>query len=164
MWSEVGERALVGPALIKEAEERVAEIREKLKATQSRQKSYADKKRREASFNPRDFAYLKVSHIRGTRRFQVHGKLAPRYIGPYKVLKRVGAVAYRLELPEEMSDIHPVFHVSQLRRCLKVLEEKRVPIETIDLQPDLRYQEVPVKILDIVVKRTRTSEVRVCRV
>jgi hypothetical protein len=164
MWSEVGERALVGPALIKEAEERVADIREKLKAAQSRQKSYADRKRREASFNPGDFAYLKVSPIRGTRRFQVHRKLAPRYIGPYKVLKRVGAIAYRLELPEEMSDIHPVFHVSQLRRCLKVLEEKRVPVETIDLQPDLRYQEVPIKILDTVVKRTRTSEVRVCRV
>jgi hypothetical protein len=73
----------------------------------------------------------------------VHGKLAPRYIGPYKVLKRVRAVAYRLELPEEMSDIHPVFHISQLRRCLKVLEEKRVPVETIDLQPDLRYQRCP---------------------
>jgi hypothetical protein len=80
------------------------------------------------------------------------------------VLKRVGAVAYQLELQEEMSDIHPVFRVSQLRRCLKVLEEKWVPVETIDLQPDLRYQEVPVKNLDAVVKRTRTSEVRVCRV
>jgi hypothetical protein len=95
-----------------------------LKAAQSRQKSYADKKRRELSFSPGDFAYLKVSPIRGTRRFQVHGKLAPRYIRPYKVLKRVGAVAYWLELPEEMSDIHLVFHVSQLRRCLKVFEEK----------------------------------------
>jgi hypothetical protein len=94
----------------------------------------------------------------------VHGKFAPRYIGLYKVLKRVGAVAYQLELPEEMSDIHQVFHVSQLRRCLKVLEENRVPVETIDLQPDLRYREVPVKILDTMVKRTRTSEVRVCRV
>jgi hypothetical protein len=80
------------------------------------------------------------------------------------VLKRVGEVAYWLELPEEMSDIHPVFHISQLQRCSKVLEEKRVSVETIDLQPDLRYQEVPVKILDAVVKRTRTSEVRVCRV
>jgi hypothetical protein len=86
------------------------------------------------------------------------------YIGPYKVLKRVGAVAYRLELPGEMSDIHPMFHVSQLCRCLKVLEEKRVPVETIDLQPGLWYQEVLVKILDTVVKRTRTSELRVCRV
>ena len=137
MWSKVGERALVGPALIKEAEERVAEIREKLKAAQSRQKSYADKKRREISFNPGDFAYLKVSPIRGTRRFQVQGKLAPRYIGPYRVLKKVGAVAYRLELPEEMSDIHPVFHVSQLRRCLRIPEVEHVPVETIDLQPDL---------------------------
>jgi hypothetical protein len=116
MWSEVGERALVGPALIKEAEERVVEIREKLKAAQSRQKSYSDKKRQEVSFNLGDFIYLKISPIRGTRRFLVHGKLAPWYIGPYQVLKRIGAVAYRLELPEGMSDIHPVFHVSQLRR------------------------------------------------
>jgi hypothetical protein len=99
MWSEVGEHALVGIALIKEAEERVAEIREKFKATQSRQKSYADKKRRDVRFSPGDIAYLKVSPIRGTRRFQVHGKLAPQYIGSYKVLKRVGAVPYQLELP-----------------------------------------------------------------
>jgi hypothetical protein len=164
MWSEVGERSLVGPALIKEAEERVAEIREKLKAAQSRQKSYADKKRREISFNPGDFVYLKVSPIRGTRRFQVHGKLAPRYIGPYQVLKKVGKVAYRLQLPEGMSDIHLVFHVLQLRRCLKVPETEHVPVEAIDLQPDLRYQEIPVKILDTVTKRTRNSEVRICRV
>jgi hypothetical protein len=164
MWSEVGERALVGPALVKEAEERVAEIREKLKAAQSRQKSYSDKKRREISFKPGDFVYLKVSPIRGTRRFQVHGKLAPRYIGPYQVLKRIGAVAYRLELPEGMTDIHPVFHVSQLRRCLRVPERERVTEEEIALQKDLRYQEVPVKILDTVIKRTRNSEVRICRV
>jgi hypothetical protein len=164
MWSEVGERALEGPDFIKEAEEKVAEIREKLKAAQSRQKNYADKKRREISFNPGEFVYLKVSPIRGTRRFQVQGKLAPRYIGPYQVLKKVGAVAYRLQLPEEMSDVHPVFHVSQLRRCLRVPEEEHVPIEAIDLQPDLRYQEIPVKILDTVTRRTRNSEVRICRV
>ena len=136
----------------------------KAKSSQSRQKSYADKKRREISFNPGDFVYLKVSPIRGTRRFQVQGKLAPRYIGPYQVLKKVGAVAYRLELPEEMSDIHPVFHVSQLRRCLRVPEAEHVPAETIDLQPDLRYQEIPVRILDTVTRRTRNSEVRICRV
>ena len=94
----------------------------------------------------------------------MQGKLAPRYIGPYRVLKKVGAVAYRLELPEEMSDIHPVFHVSQLRRCLKVLEIEHVPIKAIDLQPDLRYQEIPVKILDTVTRRTRNSEVWICRV
>jgi hypothetical protein len=164
MWSEVGERALVGPALIKEAEERVAEIREKLKAAQSRQKSYSDKKRREVTINPGDFVYLKVSPIRGTRRFQVHGKLAPWYIGPYRVQKKIGAVAYRLELPEGMIDIHPVFHVSQLRRCLRVPEKECVLEEEIALQTDLRYQEVPIKILDTVTKRTRNSEVRICRV
>ena len=79
-------------------------------------------------------------------------------------MKRVGAVAYRIQLPEEMSDIHPVFHVSQLRKCLRVPEEEIVPVETIDLQKDLRYQEVPVKILDTVTKRTRNSEVRICKV
>ena len=133
MWSEVGDRSLVGPALIKEAEERVAEIREKIKAAQSRQKNYADKKRREISFNPGDFVYLMVSPIRGTRRFQVHGKLAPRYIGLYQVLKKVGKVAYRLQLPERISEIHPVFHVSRLRRFLRVPETEHVPVEAIDL-------------------------------
>jgi len=75
-------------------------------------------------------------------------------------VKKVGAVAYRIQLPEEMSDIHLVFHVSQLRKCLRITEEEIVPVETIDLQKDLRYQEVPVKILDTVTKRTRSSEVR----
>jgi hypothetical protein len=139
-------------------EERVAKIREKLKAAQSRQKSYSDKKRREVSFNPGDFIYLKVSPIRETRRFQVHGKLAPRYIGSYQVQKKIGAVAYRLELPEGMADIHPVFYVSQLRRCLREPEKERVPEEEIALQTDLRYQKVPVKILDTVAKRTKTPK------
>jgi hypothetical protein len=122
MWTEVGERTLLKPSLIKEVEDRVAEIREKLKEAQSRQKSYSDK-RRELSFVVGDFVYLKVSPIRGTRKFQVRGKLAPRYIGPYQVLQRIGAVAYRIRLPEEMSDIHNVFHVSQLKKCLRVPQE-----------------------------------------
>ena len=67
--------------------------------------------------------YLKVSPIRGTRRFQVRGKLAPRYIGPYQVLQRIGAVANRVRLPKEMLDIHNVFHVSQLKKYLRVQEE-----------------------------------------
>jgi hypothetical protein len=164
MWSEVRECTLVRPDLIKEAEDKVAEIREKLKVAQSRQKSYADKKRREVSFTKGDLVYLKVSPIRGTRRFQVQGKLAPRYIGPYQVLDKVGAVAYRIKLPEEMSDIYPAFHVSQLRRCLKEPETQHVPVEVIDLQKDLQYQEIPVKIFDTVTKRTRNSEVQICRV
>ena len=163
MWSEVGERCLYGPALIKEAEEHVAKVRENLKAAQSRQKSYADTRRRNLEFETGDHVYLKVSPIRGTRRFRIRGKLAPRYIGPYKILSRIGAVAYRLALPEEMADIHNVFHVSQLKKCLRIPEEQ-VPIEVMDLQPDLRYQERPIKILDTTERQTRRSVVRFCQV
>ena len=153
MWSEVGERSLFGPAIIKEAEEQVAQVREKLKAAQSRQKSYADNRRRNLEFQEGDYVYLKVSPIRGTRRFQIEGKLAPRYIGPFKINRKVGAIAYRLELPPEMSDIHNMFHVSQLKKCLRVPEEQ-VPLEVMDLQPDLQYQERPIRILDTAVRRT----------
>ena len=89
--------------------------------------------------------------------------MAPRYIRPFKILGKVGAVAYHLELPEEMSDIHNVFHVSQLKKCLRVPEEQ-VPTEVMDLQPDLQYQERPIKILDVATRQTRGSAVRFCRV
>jgi hypothetical protein len=111
-WSEVGERTLLKPSFIKEAEDRVAEVRKKLKEAQSHHKSYSDKRRRELSFVVGDFMYLKISPIQGTKKFQVRGKLEPRYIRPYQVLQRIGAVAYRIRLPEEMSDIYNVFHVS----------------------------------------------------
>ena len=107
--------------------------------------------------------YLKVSPIRGTRRFQVRGKLAPRYIGPFNIIKKVGAVAYRLELPEEMSDIHNVFQESQLKKCLRVPEEQ-VLTDVMDLQPDLQYQERPIKTLDVATRQTRRTAVRFCRV
>jgi hypothetical protein len=122
MWSNVGERILEGPDFVKEAEEKVALIRKRLLEAQSRQKSYADNRQRKLRFEEGDFVYLKVSPMRGVKRFQMKGKLAPRFIGPYPVISRVGLTAYRLELPESMSDIHNVFHVSQLRKCLQVLE------------------------------------------
>jgi hypothetical protein len=115
MWSEVGDRIIEKLDFIAAAEDKVAEIRENLKAAHSCQKSYADKRRRAISFDVGDHMYLKVSPIRGTRRFQVRGKLAPHFIGSFPVLKKVGAVAYKIRLPDEMSGIHDVFHVSQLR-------------------------------------------------
>jgi hypothetical protein len=147
MWSNVGERTLEGPAFIKEAEEKVALIRKTLLEAESRQKSYADNRRRELSFEERDFVYLKVSPMHGVKRFQVKGKLALRFVGPYPIIGRIGPAAYRLQLPESMSDIHNVFHVSQLRKCLKV-PESHIAEETIQIQKDLQYQEKPMKILD----------------
>jgi hypothetical protein len=122
MWSNVGEKTLEGPAFIQEAEEKVALIRKRLLEAQSRQKSYADNRRRELSFQEGDFVYLKVSPMKGVRRFQAKGKLAPRYVGPYPIIDRIGPTTYRFQLPESMSDIHNVFHISQLQKCLKVPE------------------------------------------
>jgi hypothetical protein len=93
-------------------------VRESLKVAQTRQKSYADKRRRDHSFEVGDFVYLKVSPMRGTHMFKVKGKLALRYVGPFKIIDRKGEVAYKLELPPQLSDMHDVFHVSQLKKCL----------------------------------------------
>jgi hypothetical protein len=110
----VGERTFFGPSTIVEAEENVAKVRENLKIAQSRQKIYADSKRKDVSFEVGEHVYLKVSPLRGTKRFHVKGKLSPRYVGPYTIVKRIGKVAYKLELPPELIGVHPVFHVSQL--------------------------------------------------
>jgi transposase InsO family protein len=118
MWSEVGERSFFGPAKIKDAEEGVAQVRENLRIAQSRQKSYGDNHRRDLEFQVRDYVYLRVSPLRGIVRFHVKGKLAPRYVGPYRICQRIGKLAYKVELPEELTGVHPVFHVSQLRKCL----------------------------------------------
>ena len=92
-------------------------IRDSLKVAQSRQKSYADSKRKETVYEIGDRVYLRVSPLRGVKRFGVKGKLAPHFVGPYKVLERMGEVAYKLELPEGLSGVHDVFHVSQLKKC-----------------------------------------------
>jgi hypothetical protein len=120
-------------------------------------------RRRELRFEEGDFVYLKVSPMRGVRRFQVKGKLAPRFVGPYPIIGRVGPAAYRLELPESMSDIHNVFRVSQLYKCLQA-PESHIEEEAIQIQKDLQYREKPIKILDSAVRKTRNSEVKLCKV
>jgi len=127
-WSESGERPFFGPDLVKDAEEQVRIIRENLRIAQSRQKTYADRRRRELHLKIGDYVYLKVSPFKGTRRFQVRGKLAPRYVGPFWIIKKVGAVAYQLELPPSLSAVHNVFHISQFKKC------HRVPTDAIDLE------------------------------
>jgi hypothetical protein len=135
-WSQTGESQVFGPKVLKDAEKQVQMVRESLKVAQYRQKSYADKRRRDLSFETGDFVYLKVSPMRSTNRFRVKGKLAPRYVGPFKIIGRKGEVAYQLELPPQLSDVHDVFHVSQLKKCLRVPEEQQ-PMEYLDLEGDL---------------------------
>ena len=124
-WDQTGERQLFGTEVLTEAEEKVRTVRERLRIAQSRQKSYADNRRRELTFEAGDYVYLRVTPLRGVHRFQTKGKLAPRFVGPYKILERRGEVAYQLELPSNMIGIHDVFHVSQLKKCLRVPEEQQ---------------------------------------
>jgi hypothetical protein len=119
-------------------------------------------KRRDLSFEIGDFVYLKVSPMRGTQRFKVKGKLAPRYVSPFKIISHKGEVAYQLELPPQLSDVHDVFHVSQLKKCLRVPEEQ-LPMEELDLGGDLMYSERPIKILDTVQRVTRTKVIKMCK-
>jgi hypothetical protein len=103
-----------------------------------------------------------VSPLRGTKRFHVKGKLSPRYVGPYLIVQRIGKVAYKLEPPSELTEVHPVFHVSQLRKCVVV--EKRVPAQALDVQETLEDLEYPVRILDWAKKSTRSTTTRFCKV
>jgi hypothetical protein len=104
-----------------------------------------------------------VSAKRGLRHFKVRGKLAPRFIGPFKILVKRGEVAYPLELPLQLSDVHDVFHVSQLKKCLRVLEEQ-IPMEDLDAKEDLSYQEYPVKILETSERVTQNKRIKMCKV
>jgi hypothetical protein len=145
--NETGERKVFGSDILHEAEKQVRMVRENLRAVQLRQNSYADQRRRELSFEVGDFVYLKVSPMRGLHRFKIQGKLTPRFIGPFKILEKRGEVAYQLELLAQLSDVHDVFYVSQLKKCLCVLEEQ-IPMEDLDAKEYLSYQEYPVKILE----------------
>jgi hypothetical protein len=135
-WSESGERVIFGPDIVTEAEEKVKQIQANILASQSRQKSYTDKRLRPLEFEVGDHVYLRVSPMKGVRRFGIKVKLAPRYIGPYPILDKYGPTSYQVELPAKLSEVHNVFHVSQLKRCLK--PPTYVVIEdTIPLEPDL---------------------------
>ena len=115
-WTKVGESSITSPDLIRDTSEKVSLIRQRLLMTQSRQKSYADVRRRSLEFEVEDHVFLKVMPKRGVLRFGKHGKLSLRFIGPFKILERIGIVAYRFALPPSMTGVHEVFHVSMLRK------------------------------------------------
>jgi hypothetical protein len=118
-WSKSGERGIFGPDIVIEAEEKVKQIQANIPATQSRQKCYTDKRRGPLEFEVGDHVCLRVSPMKGVRRFGIKGKLAPRYIGPYPIIDKYGPTSYQMELPSKLSGVHNVFHVSQFKRCLK---------------------------------------------
>jgi hypothetical protein len=118
-WIEPGERIIVGPDLVIDVEEIIHCIQSNLKAAKARQESYANKRRRPLEFKASDRVYLHVLPTRGVKRFGIKGKLVPHYICPFLVLARLGNVAYRLELPPTLAGVHNVFHVSQLKKCLR---------------------------------------------
>jgi hypothetical protein len=162
-WSQGGEREIFGPDLVLEVEEKVRIINKNLEAAQARQKSYHDKRRKPLQLKVGDHVYLKVSPTKGVQRFGIKGKLAPRYIGPYEIRETCGPVAYQLKLPPHMSAIHDVFHVSQLRKCVRLPTEV-LPKPELEIEPELSYQEHPIKVLDQKERSTRARSIKMYKV
>ena len=146
-WLEVGESSLFGPDIVRKTTEKIQLIRERLRRAQSRPKSYADQQRRPLEFQEGDYVFLKVSPKKGVFRFGKKGKLAPRYIGLFEMIKVVGKAAYQLQLPAQWSEVHDVFHLSMLRMCLSDAMPV-VNLEDIEVQDRVTYEEQLVKILD----------------
>ncbi|GJV34559.1 putative reverse transcriptase domain-containing protein [Tanacetum coccineum] len=117
MWAEVGEGHLIGPELVQETTEKISHIKNRLKAARDRQKSYADKKRKPLEFSIGEYVLLKVSPWKGVVRFGKKGGSTPRFVGPFDITERIGPVAYRIRLPEELNGVHDMFHVSNLKKC-----------------------------------------------
>ncbi|GJU79007.1 putative reverse transcriptase domain-containing protein [Tanacetum coccineum] len=162
-WSEVGDSQLTGPELIRETTEKIIQIKNRLLTSRSRQKSYADVRRKPMEFDVGDMVMLNVSPWKGVICFGKRGKLSPRYVGPFKIIKRISPVAYRLELPEKLHCIHNMFHVSNLKKCL-LDENLIIPLEEIQLDDKLHFIEDSVEIMDRHVKRLKQSRIPIVMV
>ena len=162
-WIALSEKKIICPDLIQETKEKVKMIREILKVATDRQKSYAVMKRKDVRYEIGEKVFLKVSPWKKVMRFGRKGKLSLRFIGPYEVIEKVGPVAYRLALPPELENIHNVFHVSMFRRY-RSNPSHVVCSETIELRPDLMYEEEPVKILAREVKELQNKQIPLVKV
>ena len=163
-WLEVGDKLVLGPDHVKETSEKIALIRKRMKTSQDRQKSFADKRRRPLEFKVGDHVFLKISPMKKVMRFGKLGKLSPRFVGPYEVIGRVGEVAYKLKLPEEMRGIHNVFHISQLRKYIHDPNTIISAPEQLEVRADLTYVKEPVKILAKEVKKLRNKTIKLVKV
>ncbi|GJY75593.1 putative reverse transcriptase domain-containing protein [Tanacetum coccineum] len=159
----VGDSQLTGPELIRETTEKIVQIKNRLLTARSRQKSYADGRTKPLEFKVGDMVLLKVSPWKGVISFGKRGKLSPCYIGPFKILARVGPVAYTLELPEELQGIHSTFHVSNLKKCLAD-ENLIIPLDEIQLNDKLHFIEEPMEIVDREAKQLKQSRIPIVKV
>ncbi|KAL0553440.1 hypothetical protein IC582_007335 [Cucumis melo] len=162
-WGEVGEQRLMGPELVQSTNEAVQKIRSRMHTAQSRQKSYADVRRKDLEFEVGDKVFLKVAPMRGVLRFERRGKLSPRFVGPFEILERIGPVAYRLAWPPSLSTVHDVFHVSMLRKYVPDPSHV-VDYEPLEIDENLSYVEQPVKVLAREVKTLRNKQIPLVKV
>ncbi|KAI3754492.1 hypothetical protein L1987_54276 [Smallanthus sonchifolius] len=162
-WAEVGEKHLTGPEIVQETTDKIFKIKDRLKAARDRQKSYADNRRKPLEFQIGDRVMLKVSPWKGVARFGNRGKLNPRYVGPFEILARVGPVAYKLKLPQELNNVHDTFHVSNLKKCLSY-ETLIIPPDEIHIDDKLHFIEETIEISDWKVQRLRRSRIKLVKV
>ncbi|GJZ09132.1 putative reverse transcriptase domain-containing protein, partial [Tanacetum coccineum] len=162
-WAEVGDAQLIGPEIVHETTEEIIQIKKCIQAARDRQKSYAERRRKLLEFQVGDKVMLKVSPWKGVIRFRKRGKLNHRYIKPFKVLAKVGTIAYRLELPNQLSRVHSTFHVSNLKKCFSD-EPLAIPLDEIHIDDKLNFIEEPVEIMDRKVKSLKHSRIPIVKV
>jgi hypothetical protein len=162
-WIGLGEKLILRPDIIEEDEVTVHHIQDSLKATKSCQETYANKRHRPLAFKVGNHVYLRVSLMKGVKKFGVKGKIAPRYIGLFPILVKCGIVAYKLDLPPTLARVHNIFPVSQLKKCLKALVDVVLP-EVTPVEADLLYPEQPIKVLDQKDHVTRCKTIKFFRI
>jgi hypothetical protein len=146
-WIEPGEKVIFGPDNIEQAETIVCRVQENLKAVKSCQETYANKRHRPLAFEVGDHVYLRVLPMKGIKSFGVKGKLAPQYIRSFPILEKCGTMAYKLDLPPSLGGVYDIFHMSQLKKCLKAHVDVVLPKMT-PLEADLSYPKHPIRIFD----------------
>nr|GEV79472.1 putative reverse transcriptase domain-containing protein [Tanacetum cinerariifolium] len=155
--------SLTGLELVQETTNKVVLVKENPKAARDRQKSYVDYGRKPLEFEVEDCVLLKVTPWKGVVRFGKKGKLAPRYVGPFEILEKIGLLAYRLRLPEELNSVHDTLHVSNLKRCLADANF-HVPLNEIKVDKTLRFVKEPVEIMDREIKKLKRRKIALVKV
>ena len=162
-WYESGESSVIGPEIVQQTTEKIKLIQEKMRASQSRQKSYHDKRRKNLEFSAGDHVFMRVTPMTGIGRALKSKKLTPRFIGPFQITERVGEVAYRIALPPRLANLHDVFHVSQLRRYIPDPSHV-IQIDDVQVRDNLTVEALPMRIEDREVKQLRGKEIALVKV